>query len=133
MHHNPVAELEHDQPVVHDFATPDFQVHDVVEARVRPPTLFSVSHQPAVTKDIHRRLHRNIDGTNRELKIKLTDPHLCRELSDSGRQVKVAWYSAHSCQSNDLVEWRRAERAGPHFVRLERFVNGHGATLSWFL
>ena len=32
MDSNPVVELEHDEPVIRDFAARDVRIHDVVEA-----------------------------------------------------------------------------------------------------
>src|ERR1700730_1647510 len=100
MHRYPVVELEHDEPVVYDFIATDFRVHDVVETGVWPLTLFPMGHQLAVTKEIHRGLDGETHGAERELKIELTDPKLCRELPDNRGQVKLVGYPVHVRQSN---------------------------------
>ena len=100
VHRDTILELEHDQPVVHDFAASDLCIHDVVEPGIWPLAFFPVSHELAVTKEVHRRLNSEIDGPKRELEIELTDPHLCRELSNHRRKIKVIGYAVHSGHSN---------------------------------
>ena len=86
--------------VVLGFAATECRVHDVVETGVWPSAWFPMSHEFAVTKEIHRRLDGETEGTERELEIELADPHLCGELPDHGGQVKVVGYSVHSRQSS---------------------------------
>jgi hypothetical protein len=100
MHRHPVVELEHDESVVYDFTASDFRIHDVVETGVWPLALFPMGHQLAVTKEIHEGLDGETDGAERELKIELADPKLCRELPDNWRQVKLMGYPVHVRQSN---------------------------------
>ncbi len=104
-----VVEFEQYQPVVYDFATSDFRIHDVVETGVGPLALFPMGHQFAITKKVQGRLDGEVDGAERELDIELPDPHLCRELPDNGGQVKLLRYPVHVLQSNGLAHLQASQ------------------------
>jgi len=100
MHRDAVVELEHDEPVVRDFAASNGRIHYVVEVWVWPPALFPMGNEFAVTKKIYWGLDDETNGSEREVEIELTYPQLRRELPDYGGQVKRVGYPVHSSHSN---------------------------------
>jgi hypothetical protein len=99
MHLKPVDELENYQSVVHNFATADFRIHNLVEAWVWPLALFPMGHQFTVTKEIHGRLDSEIDRAECELEVELSDPYLSCELPDNRGQIKIFGYPTGSLAS----------------------------------
>ena len=100
MHLYAVVELEYDQSIVHDFASSDFRIHDVVETEFWPFAFLPMGNQFAITKQVHWRLDGKTDIAKRELKVELSNPHLGRELTDDNREVEFFGYSIHFSQSN---------------------------------
>ena len=73
-----------------------------------------MGNQLAVTKEIHRGLDGETNGSERELEIELTYPHLRRELPDYGRQVKLVRYPVHYGK----MDGRTAIRISPRHRRM---------------
>ncbi|MBU1413698.1 hypothetical protein KKD52_09215 [Myxococcota bacterium] len=104
MHLDAVVELKRNQSVVYCFTSYDLCIHDVVETGLRPFAFLPMGNLLAVTEQVHWGLDGETDVSKGELKIKLSNPQLCRELTDDRREVKVFGYPVHTLQSNQCLD-----------------------------
>jgi len=87
MHLDPILKLDGNQPVVHNLASGDVGIHDVVEFRLGPPTFLPVGHSVSVTKQGDRRLDGKVHIPERELDVKLANTNLRRGFAHDAGQV----------------------------------------------
>ena len=103
MHREAILEIDLYQSIADDLTAYNFRIHNVVETGLRPLSCFPMGHELSVSKNAHRRLNCEIDATEGELEIELTNADLGRELTDDWLQVEFFGDSMHLSSSNSLI------------------------------